>query len=169
MRPNAIRNCTDDASRVGLHNANMLDVQLLNADALKGLSPPELTALATQMLAHIGEQSRHIEAQSKRIDSQAQGIKWRDAKIDSITFQLAKLKAWRFGAKTERMNAQQREIFEETFAADQASLEAQLAALQASTPHSAPRRQCTRGPEAPPAQARGTAAAPAARGAAHRT
>ena len=31
-----------------------------------------------------------------------------------------RLKAWRFGAKTERMNAEQREIFEETFAADQA-------------------------------------------------
>jgi transposase len=121
-----------------LHNANVLDTQLLKAEDLKGLSPAELTALATQMLAHIGEQSKHIEAQSKRIDSQAQGIKWRDAKIESITFQLAKLKAWRFGAKTERMNAQQREIFEETFAADQASLEAQLAALQASTAQGAP-------------------------------
>jgi len=90
------------------------------------------------MLAHIGEQSRHIDAQDKRIDSQAQGIKWRDAKIESITFQLAKLKAWRFGAKTERMNAEQRDLFEETFAADQASLEAQLAALQVSTPNVSP-------------------------------
>lgn len=116
----------------------MLDAQSLKTEDLKGLSSAELTALATQMLAHIGEQSRHIEAQDKRIDSQAQGIKWRDAKIESITFQLARLKAWRFGAKTERMNAQQREIFEETFAADQASLEAQLAALQASTPKGAP-------------------------------
>ena len=70
--------------------------------------------------------------------SQAQGIKWRDAKIQSITFQLAKLKAWRFGAKTERMNAEQRDIFEETFAADQASLEARLAALQPSKPATTP-------------------------------
>jgi transposase len=99
------------------------------------------------MLAHIGEQTKHIDAQDKRIDSQARGIKWRDAKIESITFQLAKLKAWRFGAKTERMNAEQREIFEETFAADHASLEAQLAALQqssATSPAAAekqPRRQ----------------------------
>ena len=36
------------------------------------------------------------------------------------------------------MNAQQREIFEETFAADQASLQAQLAALHSSTPDGAP-------------------------------
>jgi transposase len=123
----------------------MLDTQLPKAEDLKGLSPAELTALAAQMLTHIGEQSKHITEQSrhidaldKRIDSQAQGIKWRDAKIESVMFQLAKLKAWRFGAKTERMNAEQREIFEETFAADHASLEAQLAALQGSTPNGAP-------------------------------
>ena len=116
----------------------MLDTPLPKVQDIKGLSPVELTALAAQMLAHIGEHSRHIDAQHKRIESQAQGIKWRDAKIESITYQLARLKAWRFGAKTERMNAQQREIFEETFAADQASLESQLAALQASTPQDAP-------------------------------
>ncbi|WP_286137809.1 hypothetical protein [Polaromonas sp. C04] len=34
-------------------------------------------------------------------------------------------------AKTERMNAEQRQLFEETMAADQADLEAQLAALKA--------------------------------------
>ena len=58
---------------MGLHNANMLDTQLLKADDLKGLSPAELTALAAQMLAHIAEQTKHIDAQSKRVDSQAQG------------------------------------------------------------------------------------------------
>jgi len=116
----------------------MLDLHAVKSRDLKALSPTELTELASQMLAHIGEQSKHIDAQDKRIDSQAQGIKWRDAKIESITFQLAKLKAWRFGAKTERMNAEQRDLFEETFAADQASLEAQLAALQVSTPNVSP-------------------------------
>ena len=95
------------------------------------MSPQEMAQVAQQMLAHIDEQSRHISEQRKRIDSQAQAIKWRDAKIQSITFQLARLKAWKFGAKTEAMNAEQRSLFEETLAADRASLEAQLAALQA--------------------------------------
>ena len=108
----------------------MLDVHAMRTADLKALSPSELAELAAQMLAHITEQSRHITEQSKRIDSQAQAIKWRDAKIESITLQLARLKAWKFGAKSERMNAEQREIFEETLAADQADLEAQLAALQ---------------------------------------
>jgi transposase len=108
----------------------MLDAQAIDPQDISALSAAELGGLFTQMRAHIDEQSRHIGEQSKRIDSQAQAIKWRDAKIQSITFQLARFKAWKFGARTERMNAEQRDIFEETCAADQASLEAQLAALQ---------------------------------------
>jgi transposase len=128
----------------------MLDVHAIKAQDLKALSAAELAVVATQMLDHISEQSKHIGEQDKRIDSQLQAIKWRDAKIESITFQLARLKAWKFGAKTERMNAEQREIFEETLAADQASLEAQLQALQGAptaptpgvgSPDKQPRRQ----------------------------
>ena len=104
----------------------MLDARHFTAQDLRSLSPDALAAVAEQMLAHIGLQSKHIGEQSKRIESQAQGIKWRDAKIQSITFQLARFKAWKFGAKTEAMNAKQRALFEETCAADQASLEAQL-------------------------------------------
>jgi transposase len=127
----------------------MLDVHAIKAQDLKAVSPAQLAELATQMLAHIAEQGRHITEQGKRIDSQAQAIKWRDAKIESITFQLARLKAWKFGAKTERMNAAQREIFEETLAADQASLEAQLAALQGSAPtgRATPEQQQRRQPK----------------------
>lgn len=131
---------------------SMLDVHAIKPQDLAALSAAELAGLATQMLAHISQQSRHIGEQDKRIDSQAQAIKWRDAKIESITFQLARLKAWKFGAKTEAMNAEQRDIFEETLAADQASLEAQLAALKASAatgvgaPEKQPRGQPKREP-----------------------
>nr|WP_110057736.1 IS66 family transposase [Prauserella marina] len=120
----------------------MLDMRALQAQDLRALSPDALAAVAEQMLQHIAEQSQ-------RIQSQAQAIKFKDAKIESITFQLARLKAWKFGAKTEAMNAEQRDIFEETLAADQASLQAQLAALQqGSTPgSSAPQQQERRQPK----------------------
>lgn len=118
----------------GMHTERMLDVQAIRTTNFAALSPAELADLTAQMLAHITEQSRHIDEQNKRIDSQAQAIKWRDAKIESITLQLARLNAWKFGAKSERMNAEQRDIFEETLAADQADLEAQLAALQVQRP-----------------------------------
>ena len=48
------------------------------------------------------------------------------------------MKARKFGAKSEAINAEQRDIFKETLAADQASLEAQLAALQVAAPDATP-------------------------------
>ena len=113
-----------------LHNASMLDMHDFKAQDLQRLSFDALAEVAAQMLEHIAEQSRHIGKQSQQIDSQAQAIKFRDVKIERITHELARLKAWRFAARTERMNAEQRQLFEETLAADQASLEAQLEALQ---------------------------------------
>ena len=107
-----------------LHNTHMLRVDQLSSQDFVGLSPTAATELAARVLAHVGEQSRQIE-------SQAQAIEFRDAKIASITFELRRLKARQFAAKTERMNAEQRQLFEETMAADQADLEAQLEALKA--------------------------------------
>jgi transposase len=101
----------------------MLNVHEFKAQDLHGLSFGALAEMAAKMLARIAEQSGQI-------DFQAHTIKLRDIKIERITHELARLKAWRFGARTERMSAEQRELFEETLAADQASLEAQLEALQ---------------------------------------
>ena len=78
----------------------MLDVHAIKAKDLSGLSSEDFAKLAAQMLAYIAEQDSHIGEQRKQLDSAAQAIKWRDAKIEKITFELARLKAWRFGAKT---------------------------------------------------------------------
>ena len=104
----------------------MINVHELKAQDLQRLSPDAQTQVVEQLLQHIAQQS-------KLITSQAQAIQFRDVKIERITFELTRLKSWRFAAKTERMNAEQRQLFEETLAADQASLEAQLEALQGQT------------------------------------
>ena len=121
-----------------LHNAYMLQAHAFTAPQFKaqdlhGLSPAALTEVAAQMLAHIGRQSQQIAERDR-------AIKFKDAKIERITFELARLKAWKFAARTEAMNAEQRQLFEETLAADEASLQAQLEALQAQavTPTPAP-------------------------------
>ena len=77
------------------HNTHMLDVHALKTEDLKGLSPSAMAEVAARMLAHIGEQSRHIGAQAKQLDRQGQAIKFKDAKIERITFELARLKASR--------------------------------------------------------------------------
>ena len=111
----------------------MRSVDQLKPQDFVGLSPAAAAQLAAKVLEHIGQQSRQIAQQGQQIDSQAQAIQFKDARIESIMFELRRLKAWQFDAKTERMNAQQRQLFEETLAADQADLEAQLAALQAAS------------------------------------
>ena len=119
-----------------LDNANMLNVHELSPQDFIGLSPAAAAEFAAKVLQHIGQQSQHIAQQGQQIESQAQAIQFKDAKINSIMFELRRLKAWRFDAKTERMNAEQRQLFEETLAADQADLEVQLAALKAASKES---------------------------------
>jgi transposase len=105
----------------------MLDVRALKAEDLQGLDPSAMAAVAAKMLAHIGEQAQHIEQQVRE-------IKLKDAKLEKVSFELARLKAWKFGAKTETMSAEQRRLFEETLAEDEASLQEQLRQLQAKLP-----------------------------------
>jgi len=112
----------------------------LTADDLKGLSKSAIVELAAQMLAQ-------LQAKDDEIAMRDREIQFKETKLERLTFELARLKAWRFGAKTEAMDAEQRRLFDETLAEDQASLEAQLNALQdkpAETPQTStrkPRRQ----------------------------
>lgn len=115
----------------------MLDVTTLKAKDLKGLSNGVVTELAVALLAQLAAQGEQLSAQQAAIKSKDEHIarrdreiKFKDAKIERITFELARLKAWKFGARTEAMNAQQRQMFEDTLAEDEADLEAQLSALQ---------------------------------------
>jgi transposase len=82
--------------------------------------PPEAAALIARL--------------QQQVQAQAREIAWRDAKLEKISFELARLKRWKFGAKTEAMTAQQRALFQDTLAEDEASLRAQLAELQRGLP-----------------------------------
>ena len=124
----------------------MLSMRNLKPQDLQGLSPGAVTALAAQMLGHIEQQARDLEVQQKLLQRKDRDIAWRDAKIEKITFELARLKRWKFGAKSEAMTAEQRQMFQDTLLEDEADLEAQLAALQAALPKAAatpkpPRKQ----------------------------
>jgi transposase len=96
--------------------------------------PPEAAAL--------------IEHLQHQVQSQAREIAWRDAKLEKINFELARLKRWKYGAKTEAMTAEQRALFQDTVAEDEASLQAQLAELQRNLP------EVPKTPKAPPRKPR---------------
>ena len=52
-------------------------------------------------------------------------LKHAEAKIQALTFELAQLRRIRFGAKSEALNAEQRDLFQETLEADIAACEAE--------------------------------------------
>src|SRR6478735_10371288 len=125
----------------------MLDVNAIVDADLKGLSPEAIAALAERMLSHIREQRQHLQQRDERIAQQASEIeqkasaieqqagelerkdaelRFKTAKLEKVNFELARLKAWKFGARTEAMSAEQRRLFEETMAEDEASLQALL-------------------------------------------
>jgi transposase len=118
-------------------DAHMHELRELQPEDLQGLSPEAINALAHRMLQHIQQQAAHIEQQGSQISAKEEELhakeeelRFKDAKLRKITFELARLKRWKFGAKTEAMNAEQRRLFEETLAEDEASLRAQLEQLQ---------------------------------------
>ncbi len=112
----------------------MLGIRDLKPQDLHGLTPETVTALAAQMLEHIASLARQLDLKDQQIQRQTRDIAWRDAKLEKVNFELARLKRWKFGAKSEAMTAEQRRLFEDTLAEDEASLRAQLAALQAGLP-----------------------------------
>ena len=109
----------------------------LKPQDLQVLSPADLTALAAQMLERIEQQVRELDVKQKLIERKDRDIAWRDAKLEKVNFELARLKRWKFGAKSEAMNVEQRQMFQDTLLEDEADLEAQLAALQAALPKTA--------------------------------
>jgi transposase len=110
-------------SMPGATPAPRIDVAQLSPDLPPDL-PADLPPAATALIARLQQQ----------VQSQAREIAWRDAKLEKVNFELARLKRWKFGAKTEAMTAQQRALFEDTLAEDEASLQAQLAELQRGLP-----------------------------------
>lgn len=108
----------------------MVDLKTLDPKKLQEMEPAAMAELAARMLAQLSEHSRQIQQHQDLVQRYEREIKFKDAKLEKITFELARLKAWKFGARTERMNAEQRQMFEDTAAEDEADLQAQLLALQ---------------------------------------
>jgi len=108
----------------------MLNAKALTSPDLQALSHGAISELAANLLTQLRAKDAQLQQAATQIGQRDAAIKFKDAKIERITFELARLKAWRFAARTEAMNAQQRQMFEDTLAEDQASLEAQLQALQ---------------------------------------
>ena len=127
----------------------MLGMRGLPSAEPQGL-PPEVVALIAQLRQQVQEQTQQLAERDAQLQRKDREIALREAKIEKINFELARLKRWTYGAKSEAMNADQRRLFEETLAEDEAALRAQLdrlrreaeaaAAATGAKPKAAPRK-----------------------------
>lgn len=98
----------------------MIDIAQLDPQQLEELGVEQLRELTRALLANRGRDAHEIA--------------WRDAKLDKLTFELAQLKRLKFDRVSERMDAEQRALFDEAVDGDTAAIDEQLAALQATPP-----------------------------------
>jgi len=95
----------------------------------------------------IAQRDAKIVQRDALIAERDQAIHLREQTIAKLNHEIARLRRVQFAARTERMNPDQRVLFDETMAADIAALEAHLETLQSpSTPAKSPRRTPIRRP-----------------------
>jgi transposase len=89
----------------------------------------DLKAFTVSLLARLAEQTHRVEHQAAELKSQA-------IFIEKLKFELARLKRWRFGAQSERLDAEQLALWQTELEADIAAAEHKLAqaAVAVSTP-----------------------------------
>jgi transposase len=114
----------------------MLGMRGLPSTDPQGL-PPEVAALIVRLQQQVQDQAQQLSERDQALaqrdallQRKDREIALREAKIEKIQFELVRLKRWTYGAKSEAMNADQRRLFEETLAEDEAALRAQLERLR---------------------------------------
>ncbi|WP_297919794.1 IS66 family transposase [Metallibacterium sp.] len=103
-----------------------------------------LRGIVANALEQIAERDQSIAQFTTEIARRDHTIAWKSAEIERLTAEIARLRRVQFAARSEKMDPDQRALFDETMAADLAAVETQLQALRAPDPAS---------PAATPAQA----------------
>jgi transposase len=107
----------------------------MNANQLRDLA----ATLSSQLAERDARISEH-EAQLARRDEE---LKYKQLKIDQLTHEMATLKRWRYGRRSEELDAVQRSLLDESIDADIEAISLEIEALREkppSAPKSKPRR-----------------------------
>lgn len=94
-----------------------------DAVSLDQLDVQQLRALAERLMSEVAERN----AQIARND---QALRFKQTHIDQLTQELALYKRWRYGRRSEQLNAAQASLLDETMDADMAAIEEEVLALQ---------------------------------------
>jgi transposase len=109
-----------------------------NAELARFKPDPALANWVTGAVQNLLDQTQKDASEAHRLAAQ---ITHRDtelhaakAKIQALTLELAHLRRMRFGARSEALSAEQRDLFQETLASDLAAAEAEIAKRLADAP-----------------------------------
>ena len=103
---------------------------------------PEPAGIALQdLLDQLNQQAAETTRLNAALAARNATLKHAEAKIQALTLELAHLRRLRFGAKSEALSAEQRDLFQETLDADIAACEAEA---EAAVPEAKPRAQRAR-------------------------
>ncbi len=94
----------------------------------------DVTSLPAEVAALIERLQQQAQADAQELARREREIALARVKIDKLNFELARLKRWKFDAKTESMTGAQRLLFAEVMAEDEASLRVKLAEMQRGLP-----------------------------------
>ena len=91
----------------------------------------QLRELVRGLIERAGHQQRVIEAHDQIIATKDREIHFKQTKVDQLTHEIAMLRRWKFAARSERLNAEQRSLLDETLDVDIAAIEQELEQLAA--------------------------------------
>jgi len=99
-------------------------------ESLASLNAEQLRELASDLITKIAHQSQQhgqaIASKDQELQRFGREIKYRQAKIDQLTHEMAVLKRWKFGRSREQLDAGQASLLDETIDADIAAIEQEL-------------------------------------------
>ena len=145
----------DAAQLSAINDANVLRgivaeklVEIAARDAKIAQHEAQRAEDITQIAAHAAKIAQH-EAQAL---AHQRAIVYKNSRIEQLTLQIARLRQVQFDARSERMDPEQRALFDESVAADIAAVETELEGLQSEdekTPTKPPRKKSKRRPLPP--------------------
>ncbi len=125
--------------------------------ALNELDAEALRALAAQLMGELEQQDQMLQQARQAVTRQAQDIHFKDTHIRKLTHEIAVLRRYRFGKKSEQIGGEQGLLLEDAVDADIAAIEQELIGLGGQFPErkvvSQPKRQALP-PELPRIQVR---------------
>jgi transposase len=127
---------------------------------LARMSAEELRSLTTALLTQLSVKHDELTAKDRELSSKLEELKTKQLKIDQLTHEMAILKRWRYGRRSEQLDPAQRSLLEECIDEDVQAISLEVDALlparkpqpkdqprRAALPAHLPRREVPHEPE----------------------